>query len=134
MNKVIRNDIVKKDWDADLFFETNEGFFAAIHEYESADGKTVPVVFQENNIYLLYDVENDCPAETSEVCEAIKEAYKEKEGVEVLYEENYIELGNDFVSEDDTLLGLGLSSEQIDDINARKEDINNYWDVNEFEM
>ena len=96
MRKVIDNGIVEMDWDADLYFETDEGFYAAVNVYEGEDGMDVPVIFQIFGdavvAFLLLDDDTHQPADIEDIVSVIKDSYTEDFAIsEVL--DGYVELG-----------------------------------------
>lgn len=134
MKKIIKNDIVTMDWDADLFFESRKrGFIAAVNVYETSKG-SVPVIFQDNKIFLLIDPDTVKPASVEDISGAIKDCFKENLDIEDAFEDSYVELGIGSVDEEDIANNYGLSDEDIADINKRLRDLSAYWEVVEEAM
>ena len=132
---LIKNDIVSMDWESEQFFETKEGFFAAIQTYNT-ENDIVSVVFQNKIAFLLLDEEENAPASLDDTKGAVKTMYKEDMTAEELYEDVYVELGNTVVNEEgaETARHYGLSDEQIKDINARLDDLSGYYEIIEEAM
>lgn len=131
---LIKNDVVSMDWEAEQFFETKEGFVAAIREYQTEKGN-VAIIFQDKVAYLLLDEDNN-PASVEDCSEAIKNIYKEGLSAEDLYPDSYVELGTTVVLDDgaDTARYYGLSDGDIEDINKRLDDLSGYWAIIEQSM
>lgn len=134
MRKLIKNEVVKMDWDADTFFESRDcGFIAAVNVYETTKG-SVPVIFQDNKIYLLYDAEEGDLASLDDIKFVIKDCFDTGEDVEDRYYDSYIELGIATVDNEDIANSYGLTNEDISDINQRIMDLSPYWEIEETPM
>lgn len=135
MKKIIENDVVSMEWDADYFFESNQsGFVAAINIYETPDGE-VPVVFKDNKIFLLLDPDTDGVATADNIADVIKQCFKEDIELEEAFEEFYVSLGESGVLLNaDVAESYGLSEDDIADIESRIEDLSGYWATEEFSM
>lgn len=134
MRKLIKNDVVKMDWDADTFFESRDyGFIAAVNVYETPKG-SVPVIFQDNKIYLLYDAEEGDLASLDDIKSVIKDCFDTGDDVEDRYYASYIELGIATVDNEDIANSYGLTDEDISDINQRIMDLSPYWEIEETPM
>lgn len=137
MRKVIDNGIVEMDWDADLYFETDEGFYAAVNVYEGEDGMDVPVIFQIFGdavvAFLLLDDDTHQPADIEDIVSVIKDSYTEDFAIsEVL--DGYVELGENEVATPENLINFGLSDSDIQDVTDRIYDLNNYFESEDIEM
>lgn len=134
MIKLIKNGIVKMPWRADRFFESRtRGFIAAVEVY--GDEETpIPVVFQDEVVYLLIDPDSGEPASFDEVAEAIKECFDEGITCEDGYPDAYVELGNMGIDDEDEAKNWGLTDENIADIFARCGDLYPYWEIEETPM
>ena len=133
--KLIRNNVVQMDWDAETFYESKKnGFIAAIHQYEGSDGSQVPVVFSNQKAFLLVDDETGEPASVKEIFEALQYANKLNEPIDEVCVDNYVELSNSVTVEEDTMVAYGISLEYADDIINRLDDLSGYYAVIEEEI
>lgn len=131
MKRVIKNGIVSMTWDADYFFESNRsGFYAAINVYKTEKGD-VPVVFEDNNIFMLYDEDEGRLSTADEISDAVKVCFSEDLLLYEAFEDNVIMLGTGSVDDEDVAYMYGLSDEDIEDINSRVVDLAPYWEVHE---
>lgn len=130
MKKLVKNDIVKMEWDADLFIaNVHVGFLGAVHDYHG-----IGVVFQEGKVYAFVDDIGALDAKTMK--KLLKDSYKVHRGadasVEVLYEmDEYTEYtdivcGEEVVESNVSL--VGLTEEDVADILKRCEDLSGYFD------
>lgn len=134
MKKLIKNGIVNMDWNADTFYESKDyGFVAAVNVYETDKG-SVPVVFQDNKIFLLYDAEAGDLASLDDIKAVVKDCFDTGEDAEDRYCESYIEMGIGSVDNEDVAYNYGLSADDIDDINHRVADLAPYWEIDEVPM
>lgn len=123
--KVVQNNVVSMEWDADGFIETKKlGFISAVKNYGN-----VALAFRDGKVYTHIDEEgNVLPFKN--LVSAIKQAVKEKDIDYPYFYEDYAEVfdGKDF--EEGTLKYLGLSDCK-EDILARLEDLSGYWIISE---
>lgn len=134
MKRVIKNDVVSMQWDADYFFESNSrGFIAALNIYETPDGE-VPVVFKDKKIFLLLDPDTDGVATADNISDVIKQCFKEDIEIEDAFEEFVVELGELQVENVDLAESYGFSEEDISDMDARIDDLMGYWATEEYSM
>lgn len=132
--KLIKNDVVSMDWNAEHFYESRaRGFIAAVNVYETSKG-TVPVIFQDKKIFLLIDPDTAKPASADEIKGAIKDCFKEGIDIEDAFEDSYVELGICSVDDEDIAESYGLTEADIDDINNRIDDLMPYWEIVEEDM
>lgn len=133
--KVIKNGVVNMQWNADHFLESRKsGFVAAINVYKNDSGASIPVIFQDQKIYILLDQDTMKPADVSDIIGVIKECFKEDLDIDVELEESYVELGVGSVDYEDVARMYGLSDSDIVDINNRCDDLAPYWEVTEIDM
>lgn len=134
MKKLIKNDIVKMDWDADAFFESrSRGFVAAVNVYKTSEGP-VPVVFQDKKIFILLDPDTVEPTTLEDITQVIKDCYKDNIDLEDAFPESYVELGVGVVLDEDVANQYGLTDADIADINNRIDDLMPYWEIVEEEI
>ena len=134
MKKVIKNEIVSMEWNADLFFESKSaGFVAAINVYETPNGQ-VPVVFQENKIFTLLDEDTNAVASVSDIARVIKDCFNAQALIEDEFEDVYVEFGYGAVDDVGIAENFGLSDEDIADMDNRIKDLSGYWGVIEEDM
>lgn len=137
MKKIVDNGHVKMEWDADWFIESKKsGFVAAIQLYNTSEGE-VPVVFQDNKIFYLWDNEESRLSTKEEVLEGLKESFKE--GYNYMgdyFEENTVVLGYGYITDEDkeNAYSVGLTDDDIQDINNRNEDLQYYFEMVYTEM
>lgn len=129
--RIIKNENLKKEWDADLFFESKSRgcLIAAITPY-LAEGKenAVPVVFMDKKAAILVDADTAELCTQAEVIDGIKEAFKNDVALEDCFPENYICITDGVEPNVDALKYYGLNEDQLKDIEERLDDlINNYW-------
>ena len=137
MKRVIDNGIVEMEWDADLYFETEDGFYAAINVYEGENGK-VPVIFQLSGdavaAYLLLDDDTNLPASVDDIKQVIVDSYTNDFYIPEALEDNYVEIGENEVAVPENLTNFGLSDADVGDVSDRIMDLNNYFEVEDVEM
>lgn len=130
--KLVKNDMVNMQWDADGYVETkSRGFISAVHQYDGANGK-VAVAFRDGKIYTCIDEDGDVIGFTDLVKE-IKQAVKDKDSSYPAFYDDYAELfdGEEFA--ESTLNYLGIADEKQDMLD-RLEDLGGYWGVVETPM
>ena len=126
--KVVRNGVVKMDWNADGFIETkSRGFISAVHQYNG-----VAVAFRDGKIYNHVDDDGNALG-FEDLVSTIKTATKNKDADYPFFYEDYAEIydGMDFSEGTVRLLNL---EEYKDDMLARLDDLRPYWDLEEVEM
>lgn len=129
--RIIKNEYVKMEWDADFFFESKERncLIAAIQKYP-VEGKEndVPVVFMDKKAFILIDEETGEISPMDDIIWAIKECFKTGDIMEDFAPDNYILITDGFDSNTVACKKQGLSDEQIADISARLDDLTSgYW-------
>lgn len=126
--KLIKNEVVSMDWDANLFIQSRStGFVAAIHMY----GDT-PVIFQDGDVYTLVSLDDDdeaVPFTTNDIISGLRDCRKSNDIMEDYFCENYVDLSNE-----DNHQYYNLSEEDAEDIANRLEDLSGYWAIIEEEM
>jgi len=130
--KLVQNDMVSMDWNANGWVETKKaGFIAAVHTYDSEkeEGKKVAVAFKAGKAYAHIDEDGNDLSFTDTVS-VIKKNYKDHDYPEFF--EDYAEIydGQEFTG----VVGfLGIENAK-EDILARLEDLSGYDMVEESEM
>lgn len=125
--KLIKNDFVSMDWDADWFLESHEnGFVGAIWTYDGSKGE-VPVCFHEKEAFILVD-EDGCVFDKERIKKCFAEVNRAGDIMRDYFEENYVCLGSvsSGIDEDNCML-WGLSMEDAQDIANRLGDVSCYW-------
>lgn len=118
--KVVKNDFVGMEWNADGFIETKRlGFISAVHSYEG-----VAVAFRDGKIYTHID-ENGAISFT-DLVKTIKTAVKEKDSDYPYFYEDYAEIYDGQEFSEGTLDFLGIAQFK-DDMLKRIEDLSGYW-------
>lgn len=126
--KIVQNNMVEMDWDADGFIETKKlGFISAVHVYGG-----VAVAFRDGKVYTHIDDEGGVIS-FKDMVSTIKIAVKEKDVDYPYFYEDYAEIfdGQEFDEGVVNLLGL---ADSITDISNRLEDLSGYWVVTETSM
>lgn len=126
--KVVKNNMVDMQWDADGFVETKKmGFIAAVHRYGN-----VAVAFKDGKVYTHVDDDGEC-IDFNALVKVIKNAVKERDDDYPDFYEDYAEIydGREFMDETVTFLNL---EDQKDDILARLKDLSGYWHVVEVDI
>lgn len=127
--KVVQNDIVSMDWDADGFIESKKaGFIAALQTYNG-----IAVVFKDGKIYT-HILDDGTAMDAKSLVSAIKKAVKEDDSDYPEYYDDYVELfdGKEFEENNLSHFGIDLSNEA--DMLARLKDLDNYWNIVESAM
>lgn len=129
--RIIKNEYVKMEWDADLFFESKERdcLIAAIQMYP-VEGKenNVPVIFMDKKAFMLIDEDTGeiCPMD--DILWAIKKCFKDGEIMEDFAYDNYLPVTDGFDTNEEGCEKHGLNADQIKDICDRLDDLTNgYW-------
>lgn len=127
--RVIKNDYVTMEWDADLFFESKtKGLVAAIQMYPAEGKEDVPVVFMDKKAFILVDADTSQSCTVSEVINGIKECFKAGDTMEDYFPDNYIQITDGFDQNVVALRYQGISEDCMSDIKARLADLTNgYW-------
>ncbi len=118
--KVVQNDMVEMQWDADGFIETKkQGFISAVHKYDG-----VAVAFRDGKIYT--HIGDQGAISFKDLVSSIKSAVKTKDSDYPYYYEDYAEIydGEEFA--EGTLEYLGISDYK-EDMLKRLEDLSGYW-------
>lgn len=127
--KVVKNGVVKKDWDVDGWVENMYyGFIGAVNDYHG-----VAVAFDENIAYAMIDSEGSLSL--PEVANLIKKSYKVKKGKnpEVTKEydmdeyEEYTVLVDEGEPVEENCKLAGLTEDDIKDILERIDDLAPYY-------
>ena len=125
--KLIKNDFVDMDWDADGFFESREnGFVGAVWVYEGTKGE-IPVCFHEKEAFLMVDEEGSVFSR-DQIRSCLAEVNRAGDIMSDYYQENYIKLGSvsEGIDEDNVML-YGLTMEDAENIAERLGDVSCYW-------
>ena len=129
--RIIKNEYVKMEWDADLFFESKARncLIAAIQKYP-VEGKEndVPVVFMDKKAFILIDEDTFEISPMDDIIWAIKECFKNEDVMEDFAPDNYVLITDGFETNDIACEKQGLSEDQIKDICERLDDLTSgYW-------
>lgn len=132
---LIKNAIVKMDWDSEGFYEhkATDTFIAAVNEYSVPSGK-LAVIFMNGKAFLLYDEETEAPVTRDDFTKFLHDMV-DVYGPDVVLEDTdecaeiYIELSNGVEVDSELAESYGLSEEDCEDINARIEDLSGYTEV-----
>ena len=126
--KVVKNDMVDMQWDADGFIETKKlGFIAAVHKYGN-----VAVAFKDGKVYTHID-EDGNTIDFDSLVKTIKSAVKKDDSDYPEFYDDYAEIHDGYEFSEGTVNFLGLG-EFEDDIEARLEDLSGYWNIVESDM
>lgn len=126
--KVVKNNVVKMDWDADGFVETkSRGFISAVHLYNDK-----AVAFRDGKIYTHISDDGEVIGFQDLVGE-IKGAVKSKDGDYPYFYADYAEIFDGKEFSEPILSSLGIA-EYKDDMLARLKDLDDYWVMVETEM
>lgn len=131
--KLIKNDYVDMDWDAEGFFESREnGFVGAVWIYSGSQGE-IPVCFHDSAVFILADEDGNVFTR-EQIRDCLAECNASNETMEGLFEENYIPFGTvaEGVNEDNVMM-YGLTMDDAIDIVHRLEDVCVYWQEIEIE-
>lgn len=125
--KIIRNGVVKMDWDAEGFFESkNDGFVAAVHIYNTEEG-SVAVCFMDRRAFVLLDVDTRKPCTREELYEAVKYVHNNSLTMEDAFQEDYVELLVGVEPIREVAFEFGLSEDDCDDMGKRGADLFVYY-------
>ena len=126
--KVVRNDVVSLDWDAEGFVQhKKEGFIGCTFETGGVD-----VLFIDQNAVLVVDEEGN-PFSKNEIVDMLKSAVKDGDSPwDVVVEPGYIPMGKIYIDDDGSTsirMEENLSGYDIDmdEIKRRLEDLAGYW-------
>lgn len=123
--KVVKNNMVDMQWNADGFIETKRlGFISAVHLYGN-----IPVAFRDGKIYTHISEEGGVIS-FRDLVATIKDAVKEKDADYPYFYSDYAEIfdGKDFIEGTVNFLGL---EDNKGDMLERLEDLSGYWVVTE---
>lgn len=123
--KVVQNNMVDMQWDADGFVESKKfGFISAVHRYGN-----IAVAFRDGKVYTHISEEGGVIS-FKDLVSSIKSAVKEKDADYPYFYEDYAEIydGKEFI--DQTLSFLGIEDYK-NDMLERLEDLSGYWIVEE---
>lgn len=134
--KLVKNDVVKMDWEARGFMmNTKIGFYAAVHDYHG-----VPVVFREGVAYTLRDSEGAFPMDS--IVDFLKknlkitgnknEGYEYEELEDIEESDEYLYLGNMAEVDSGNCKAMGLTDDDMKDIVNRVTDLYPYWEETEY--
>lgn len=134
--KLVKNDVVKMDWEARGFMmNTKIGFYAAVHDYHG-----VPVVFREGEAYTLRDSEGAFPMDS--IVDFLKknlkitgnknEGYEYEELEDIEESDEYLYLGNMAEVDAGNCKAMGLTDDDMKDIVNRVTDLYPYWEETEY--
>lgn len=121
----IKNGIVKMLWEADMFFEDEGAFVAAVKVYNG-----VHVVFKDNDAFLLRnEFDQDEIADLNEIVRIMQELVTEGYSIREEYEDLYIPLFDGSRISGELLDAYGIGAENADDIGNRVMDLSPYYEV-----
>lgn len=116
--KVVKNNVVSMEWDADGFIETKKlGFVSAIHVYNG-----IPLAFRDGKIYTHID--EDGVISFKDFVSTIKSAIKSDDNDYPTFYEDYVEIYDGAEFEEEFLKDNNIPKE---DLVARLEDLGGYW-------
>lgn len=129
--KLVKDDIVKMEWDMDLFLKNaHVGFLGAVHDYHG-----VGVAFQEGRVYAL--VGDDGALSPKELYNTLRGTYKITKGKNPTVEQEFdmdeyteyteLVLGEDVIDSNVEL--AGLTDDDVVDILRRCEDLSDYFSM-----
>ena len=125
--KLVKNEVVSMDWNAEGFIETKKvGFISAVHSYGD-----VPVAFRDGKIYT--SVTEDGVTDFKTLVDDIKSAHKRKDGDYPEMYDDYVEIFDGGSFDEDNVVFLGLA-EYEDDMVERLNDLSGYWQIIETPM
>jgi hypothetical protein len=123
--RLIRNGVVKMEWDADSFFEVGGECVAAVHCYNG-----VPVVFKDNSAFILMNESSpDDIADLNEITRILQETVRNGYILSEDYEHVYVPLFYSGQPDEVTFDSYGVGMENVGDINARIMDLAPYFAV-----
>jgi hypothetical protein len=128
---LVKNDFVEMDWNASWFLQGKKaGFILAIEEYNG-----VGVAFQDNVAYVMFDDNNKLETGNSLIKMAQAEM-KAKNPDFPEYMDGYemVADGGGVCANEELLETIGLSEENLDDIEKRLEDLSCYWGIETTEV
>ena len=129
---LIKNAIVKMDWDAEGFYETRaDGFVAAVNIYTTSNGEYA-VMFKDGVAFMIFDDDTQAPAVRSELQSALKQVVDDagaSASMEEYFPDNYIELCTGGEVDPDLAEMYGFSDEDCQDISDRLLDLSGYIDT-----
>lgn len=126
--KVVKNNVVNMQWDAEGFIETKKlGFVSAVHCYGD-----VPIAFRDGKVYTHFSGDEGVIS-FKDLVSSIKNAVINKDSEYPYFYDDYTEIfdGQEFEEGNVALLEL---SEFIEDIKARLNDLSEYWEIEEVPM
>ena len=137
--RYVRNAIVKENyWKVENFFETKaDGYVAASQEYETPRG-TMLVVFKDRQAGFLLDSDTGLPITNEELTSELASLVKEgsiNESFDDIYPDAWVLIGvKGIITDDEWLNEFGFSADQIQDVEERMTDLENYFEDTEEEM
>lgn len=129
----VRNAVVRPNfWKRENFFETKkDGFVAASQEYETPEG-IVLVVFKDRQAGLLIDSETGKTISNEELKNELAQMNKDgiiNDTLDDVFGDAYLQIGaGDTITDRDSLEYYGISNEQMEDIEDRMADLENYYE------
>lgn len=137
--RYVRNAIVKENyWKVENFFETKaDGYVAASQEYETPRG-TMLVVFKDRQAGFLLDSDTGLPITNEELTSELASLVKEgsiNESFDDIYPDAWVLIGvKGVITDEEWLDEFGFSADQIQDVEERMADLENYFEDTEEEM
>ncbi|MBR3598785.1 MAG: hypothetical protein IKL53_02800 [Lachnospiraceae bacterium] len=137
--RYVRNAIVKENyWKVENFFETKaDGYVAASQEYETPRG-TMLVVFKDRQAGFLLDSDTGLPITNEELTSELASLVKEgsiNESFDDIYPDAWVLIGvKGIITDDEWLNEFGFTADQIQDVEERMTDLENYFEDTEEEM
>lgn len=135
----VKNAVVKDNfWLVEDFFETHDdGFVAATQVYSTPNGD-ITIVFKDRKAGVLLDDETQMPASRDDVKAALVDMTKQgiiNDPLDETMGDSWVEVGMMGVFTSEELLDdYGFTDEQKEDVIARMDDLENYWETNTEDM
>lgn len=129
---LVKNGVVKMDWDVEDFFETHaDGYVAATQTYDTINGECTIIFKDRCAFFLIDDGGNLLPKDG--IVKELKAAFKEDElnyTPEEYWGDSYVEVGmQGIITMEGVLEGYGFSEDQIQDVIDRMVDLEQYFEV-----
>lgn len=133
---LIKNAVVKMDWEADSFYESkaNGTFVSALNMYEDTMGDDLPIIFKDGKAFILWDPETEKPLgvdEYTQLLAKLTRKYGENVNLEEVGEtaDMYVEICNGISVDPDIAEAYCIDEEVSKDIVERVHDLRGYFSV-----